>query len=379
MIRTDRTPLAYALITLATIVIAFATRLALEPWVGNFAPFTLFYLAISITALVCGATFAVIATFICAAVGQMYFVLPADSMAITSVGDALRLFLFVASGLVTSLLGGVLFRAVADERAQRERLAENERNFRELSNGLPAMVVQLSTQGELIYANRLWQKYFDRATLSPGDWPSVIHPDDLRLSGDNWARLQRDGILPKHSIRFRGYDGVYRWFSVETFAQRNEKSETTSYISVINDVDDLVNAKLQLDSAAAELEQRVEQRTGELAESNRLLEVRTLEAEHAAQAKSVFLATMSHEIRTPMNGVIGMTSLLSETDLTDDQSEFVEAIRTSGESLLVVINDILDYSKIESLKIFSRCWPPRLRQKVSNLCAALIRRRSIGG
>jgi signal transduction histidine kinase/ActR/RegA family two-component response regulator len=74
-------------------------------------------------------------------------------------------------------------------------------------------------------------------------------------------------------------------------------------------------------------------------------------AEEVAQAKARFLATMSHEIRTPMNGVIGMTNLLSRTHLDNWQKSYVDTIQKSGENLLVIINDILDYSKIESGKI----------------------------
>jgi signal transduction histidine kinase/CheY-like chemotaxis protein/ligand-binding sensor domain-containing protein len=97
-----------------------------------------------------------------------------------------------------------------------------------------------------------------------------------------------------------------------------------------------------------ELEQRVEERTAQLAAARNEAERARQKAEAAARAKSDFLATMSHEIRTPMNGVIGMIQLLEATSLTSQQREQLAIMRSSGEILMTIVNDMLDLSKIET-------------------------------
>jgi signal transduction histidine kinase/DNA-binding response OmpR family regulator len=116
-----------------------------------------------------------------------------------------------------------------------------------------------------------------------------------------------------------------------------------------------------LKEANETLEARVARRTSELAASRE-------EALAAARAKAAFLATMSHEIRTPLNGVVGMSTLLAETPLDAEQRDYLQTIRLSSDQLLAVINDVLDFSKIESGKLDLEIEPLGVRAAVEEAC-----------
>jgi len=255
--------------------------------------------------------------------------------------------------LVTVLvLGLALGVAGLDRRfsAQEQSLIESRQHVRMVVANAPVILISLDTNGTitlaqgqgLIALGRTPEDLQGRSFFDVyGDVPDLVEQGRRALAGE------------EHTGQYavQGMTLEVRWVPV-----RDDHDHVSGVIAVATDITDRVRAEEALREKAA------------------ALELANADLDRASRVKSEFLATMSHEIRTPMNGVIGMGELLLDTPLNAEQREYVETMNRSGESLLMIINDILDYAKIEAGKMRLEAFDVDVRTTVEDVMGLLAKR-----
>jgi len=235
-----------------------------------------------------------------------------------------------------------------DQNAELERrIAIRTAQLNSLSEKIPNLVWHTDNLGNGIYVNQRWIEYTGKPLGS--DFSKMIHPDDLESCMKTWGEALASKQDFQTEYRLRSKDGDYRWFFVRGVPTLGPNDEVTEWYGTCTDIHD---KKMVL-------------------ETIHQAKVNEDAAKEASKLKSEFLANMSHEIRTPLNGVIGVTGLLAQTQLDGKQKEYVDIIRSSGELLLTLLNDILDLSKIEAGKLEFETIDFPLRESIEDVKKAL--------
>lgn len=188
------------------------------------------------------------------------------------------------------------------------------------------------------------------------DWRSALVAEDVDAFRAELVRHFK-GQTAYFDVECRAQKkaGGLIWLRVRAIAQRDDTGRAIRFVGSITDITDRRRAQQELVDA-------------------------NIRVTDAARAKEAFLATMSHEIRTPLNGVLGMASLLADTPLNDEQRDYIRLVRTSGDTLLRLIDDVLDFSKIESGRMTLESTPVELAAVVEEafeLVAERVRGKSI--
>jgi signal transduction histidine kinase/CheY-like chemotaxis protein/HPt (histidine-containing phosphotransfer) domain-containing protein len=220
----------------------------------------------------------------------------------------------------------------------------------------PSPIIELDSDANLVYANPAMTRLLQQFGYSTGGFPAVC-PGELPL----YARrcIESGQEIRGEEVSLAG--ASFSWIFCPVPSQQLARGYAM----------DMTDAK----AAQAELCRSAEH----LRDSNRRLDQALQDAQAAARVKTSFLATVSHELRTPMNGVIGMTELLMDTELSEEQRSYIETIRQCGEALLNLINDILEYGKIDAGKLELECIDFNLRTTVEDVLGQFAERAQTKG